>query len=209
MNLRSFAVSLALTLAALTVGGAARADELTLDGFAAEVLARNPSLKARALRRGALREEARAAGACPDPSLSVMLDRVPMGAEMPMIRYQLSQMLPWPGKLDLMRSAVERQGDAAAAQVEARRLDVVLEARRGWYMLVINKKRREVNRAGRSLAATGLAQRLHLRARRQALLRRYPLVAGLPHRSHPVSTSAELQGTQEADARRSAAGHRR
>ena len=36
-----------------------------------------------------------------------MVDRVPqaMGGEMPMIRYQVSQMVPWPGKLGLMREA--------------------------------------------------------------------------------------------------------
>jgi outer membrane protein, heavy metal efflux system len=154
MVARRLALPLALALVTVAPNASAWAAELTLDGFVGEVLARNPSLKAQVLRRGAFHEEAKAAGAYPDPALSVMLDRVPMGAEMPMIRYQLSQMLPWPGKLDLARGAVERQGDASAAQLETRRLDLRLDAKRGWYMLVLNKKRREVNLAGRDLAAT-------------------------------------------------------
>lgn len=150
---RPFAPLLATFLVALSTSLPARAEPPTVDGFVKEVLARNPSLRARGLRHTALRREARAAGAYPDPSVAVMLDRVPEGVEMPMIRYQLSQMVPWPGKLGLMRDAVERQGDAAEADVETRRLELRLEAKRGWYMLVLNKKQQEVNRAGRNLAA--------------------------------------------------------
>jgi RND family efflux transporter MFP subunit len=63
-------------------------------------------------------------------------------------------MVPWPGKLELMRRAVERQEDNAAAELAVRTLDLRLEAKRGWFMLLLNAKRREVSRAARSLAAT-------------------------------------------------------
>jgi outer membrane protein TolC len=82
-----------------------------------------------------------------------MVDRVPEGAEMAMIRYQLSQMIPWPGKLDLMREAVERQGDAALADLDTLRLDLRLEAKRAYAMLLFNARRRQINRAARQLAA--------------------------------------------------------
>jgi outer membrane protein TolC len=154
MALRTFVFPLAFALATLTLGATARAEHGALDSFVAEVLARSPQLRARALRQSAFLQEAAAASAYPDPSLSVMVDRVPMGVEMPMLRYQLSQMFPFPGKLDLMRSAVERQGDAAAAELDIRRLDLRLEAKRGWVMLLLNAKRRQVNRAGRNLAVT-------------------------------------------------------
>lgn len=44
-----------------------------------------------------MRRDAIAEGLLPDPEVAVMLDRVPeqMGGEMPMVRYQVSQMLPW------------------------------------------------------------------------------------------------------------------
>lgn len=126
------------------------------DALVTEVLERNPSLRARALRRDALGREARAEGLYPDPEAFVMVDRVPeeRGGEMPMVRYQIVQMFPWPGKLGLMRSAVERQRDAADAELELRKLDLRLEARRAYAMLLLNSKRREINRANRNLAQT-------------------------------------------------------
>ena len=154
MRTAAVALPLLLLLASVTHAPSACADE-GADTFVREVLSRNPSLRAGALRRDAFRQEARAAGTWPDPVAAVMVDRIPNGmVEMPMVRYQLSQMVMWPGKLGLMRSAVERQGDGAAADLDARRIELKLAARRGYAMLRFNLKRRELNRANRSLAAT-------------------------------------------------------
>ena len=147
-----------LALAALiaSTGAPARADDGT-DGaevFVHEVLLRNPSLRAGGRRRDALRQDAQAAGTWPDPFISVMVDRIPEGSEMPMIRYQVAQMVPWPGKLGLMRTAVERQGDASEAEVDTRRLDLRLAAWRGLAMLRLNARLRDVNRSNRNLTVT-------------------------------------------------------
>jgi hypothetical protein len=85
-----------------------------------------------------------------------MVDRVPQADEfeMPMIRYQATQMFPWPGKLPLMRSAVEKQQEAAGADVDVRRFDRLLDAKRAFYVLALNAPRREIDRASRSLATT-------------------------------------------------------
>jgi outer membrane protein, heavy metal efflux system len=119
-----------------------------MEGFVREVLARNPSVRAEGLRRDASRREATAEGLPPDPVASVMVDRFPerMGGEMPMIRYQVTQMVPWPGKLGFMQSAAESRADGALAYEETRKLDVALEAKRGWLMLVFNRRQREINR---------------------------------------------------------------
>jgi cobalt-zinc-cadmium efflux system outer membrane protein len=183
-------ISLPVVLfAAFAASGAARANEPTLDGYVAEVIARNPSLRARTLRRGAFREEAKAASAFPDPSLSVMFDRFPMGAEMPMIRYQVSQMIPWPGKLDLMRDAVERQGDAAGADVDARRLELRLEAKRGWYGA--HQRLRPAPRAARSGRGRRRGQ-----AHRRADVGR----AGLAHPAHPPGRAGGVRDLAELPA---------
>src|SRR5215212_3941860 len=91
------------------------AGDPSMDAFVREVLVRNPSLRAEGLRRDASRCDASAEGLLPDPVASVMVDRVPerMGGEMPMIRYQVQQMIPWPGKLGFMRSAAESRADGA------------------------------------------------------------------------------------------------
>ena len=143
-------------MALMTVTVTAQAEEASVDRLVAEVLERNPSIQARASRRDALGGEARAAGIYPDPQVVVMVDRVPQAhqAEMPMVRYQATQMFPWPGKLGLMRSAVERRLDAAAADILVTKLELRLQAKRAYYMLAYNAKQREIVRASRSLAAT-------------------------------------------------------
>lgn len=154
MRASLFTLGSLLVLAFASLAQPARADE-GADAFVRDVLSRSPSLRAGTLRRDAFRQEASAAGTWPDPSAAVMVDRIPNGmVEMPMVRYQLSQMVMWPGKVGLMRSAVERQGDASAADLEARRIELRLAARRGYAMLRFNVVRREVNRANRSLSAT-------------------------------------------------------
>lgn len=127
-----------------------------VDAFVAEVLQRNPGLRARRLTRDAAASEASAAGLFPDPEASVMLDRVPERheGEMPMLRYQLSQMVPWPGKLERMESAAERRTDAAEASANARALDLILEAKRAYWMLLMNRGLRDVAAAGRGLLDT-------------------------------------------------------
>ncbi|HKY36697.1 MAG TPA: TolC family protein [Polyangiaceae bacterium] len=144
-----------LVLVLLSSRPAVAADP-ALDAFVAEVLARNPGLKARALERDSVRRDAIAEGLLPDPEVAVMLDRVPeqMGGEMPMVRYQVSQMLPWPGKLDLMEQAVLRRADGKAALLLARQVELVREAKRAYFMLAMNAGLRQINRASHGLLTT-------------------------------------------------------
>jgi len=154
--MRLSVAAFAFAVAAASLATPARAQEPALDAFVREVLERNPSLRARGETHRSYRQEAIAAGKYPDPSVAVMVDRLPerMGGEMPMVRYQVSQMVPWPGKLGLMRASVERAGDAAAANVDVRRLELRVDVERGWAMLRLNLKRRQINRANRNLVAT-------------------------------------------------------
>ncbi len=154
-HLAAIAVVAAL-LTPLLTPRAASAEAPSADALVREVLERNPSVRARVLRRDALGSESRAAGIYPDPQVFVMVDRVPQAhvAEMPMVRYQVTQMFPWPGKLPLMRAAVERQRDGAGAELDVRKLDLRLEAKRAYYMLVLVDVRRQINRATRGVAVT-------------------------------------------------------
>jgi Ca2+-transporting ATPase len=146
-----------ITVAASTLFAGSASAEPGCETYVAEVLARQPSLQAGALRQTAFVHESEAAGVWPDPTLSVMADRFPgtaAGAEMPMLRYQLTQMVMWPGKLPLMRDAIRAEASAASANLETRKQDLALEARRAYFMLILNGQRRELNRAARSLAST-------------------------------------------------------
>jgi outer membrane protein TolC len=147
-------------LALVLVGwpSSARADEPELRAFVQQVLSRNPTLRARALARESVRVRADAQGYWRDPELSVMVDRVPerMDGEMPMLRYQLNQMIMWPGKLRLMEAAAAQQAEGAAADVEVRRLELIREAQQAYLMLVQNAGYRKVNEATRRLLETVL-----------------------------------------------------
>ena len=134
-----FIVSLLLGVALATPAAAREPSTHGVDAFVTEVLQRNPALRARTLGRDAARSDATAAGLWPDPQAAVMLDNVPkrMEGEMPMDRYQLSQMLPWPGKLGLMQSAAERRTDATQADANIRTLDLIRDAKRGYWMLLM------------------------------------------------------------------------
>jgi outer membrane protein, heavy metal efflux system len=134
----------------------AQAADPALARFVADVLEHNPGLKARGLDRESARREASAAGLYPDPQLAVMVDNVParMGGDMPMVRYQVSQMVPWPGKLTLMEQAMARKTDGRAAIARVRALDLEQEAKRAYLMLCLNAGLRQVNQRGRELLTT-------------------------------------------------------
>lgn len=151
-SIRAFSALLVLLFAAF-LSSLARAGPPELDAFIREVLSRSPALHSDQLRHDSLRRESTAEGLWPDPEAIVMVDRVPSmpGAEAAMIRYQLQQMLPWPGKLGFMRSAAEWRAKGAAVSIEVRRLDLIVETKRAWLMLVLNVQKRQINRASYDL----------------------------------------------------------
>lgn len=71
-----------------------------------------------------------------------------------MVRYQVSQMLPWPGKLGLMEGALQRRADGRAALARAQQVDLVRDAKRAYFMLALNAGLRQVNHSSRELLST-------------------------------------------------------
>jgi cobalt-zinc-cadmium efflux system outer membrane protein len=156
VRFRSALMAISFWLVALLALPAAAREPSGADAFVAEVLERNPTLRARTLARDAARQQARAAGLWPDVQAAVMFDQFPNAeeADPPMIRYQLSQMVPWPGKLGLMEAAAERRTDAAQADSQTQTLDLIRDAKRAYWMLLLNKGLRDVNSASRGLLDT-------------------------------------------------------
>ena len=112
-------------------------DDPHLAALVGEVLERNPDIQT--LRQKALAAEERApqARSWPDPMVGATLFLLPpetrVGPQQVMVA--LSQRLPWFGKLELREQAALAQAAAAWAQVEARRLELLTEARRLYHEL--------------------------------------------------------------------------
>lgn len=127
------------------------------DAFVADVLAHNPDVLGLAERRDAYTAEARAAAYWSDPTLTVMADYLPSTNDrspMPMLRYQLTQAVPWPGKIGFMQEALEHSARGVNASLAERKLELRFRSKQAFFMLVTNRQERTINRAQRDIAAT-------------------------------------------------------
>jgi outer membrane protein, heavy metal efflux system len=139
----------------LGVAGVAGAETpaLTLPELVSTLRARNPSVAAAARRYEAARVRIRRARALDDPFVTVMAEDVPprLTGGMPMVRFQATQMLPFPGKRDRMAAVAEREAAAVGTRVDTALLDVVSEGRRLFHQLVLNREAQRINREQRAL----------------------------------------------------------
>lgn len=144
-----------ITLVVLHTGGMARAEtsDLTLPALVAALRARSPSVAAAAGRHQAARVAVGRARALDDPSLTAMVDDVPLRITggMPMFRFQVTQMLPFPGKRGRMAAVADHEAAAAGTRVDTAALDVVSEGRRLFHRLVQLGEARRINREQRAL----------------------------------------------------------
>jgi outer membrane protein TolC len=127
-------------LVALTTSllfGKAQAQQAVLDSLIDLALENNPELAAAAHIRQSTAQTARAAGALPDPALSVGFLNLPASSlaldETPMsgVSLGLSQKIPWPGKLDArtdLADALHLQSQAGHRLVRNRIVREVTEA---------------------------------------------------------------------------------
>ena len=130
-----------------------------LDSLIALALGVNPSIRAAELRVAAARARIDPAGTLPDPMLGVGIMNMPLTAPgydemMTMNAVMVGQRLPYPGKLSSARQSAEQDAAAAAARLDAARLDVVAAVRRAYYDLAFLDRSLEVLRANRTLLVT-------------------------------------------------------
>jgi outer membrane protein TolC len=89
-----------------------------------------------------------------DPQLSIMSEDTPFksGSElMPMIRYQISQMFPFPGKLALRGKIAEQGLEIARSEESTTIRDLILQTKRLYYELYLNQAARRINEQNRVL----------------------------------------------------------
>lgn len=131
----------------------ARAQAGTLDSLVARATAVNPRLRVAQHRIEAARARIGPAGARPDPMLMAGIQNLPLGSEktaapnahgtpvpttagpdpMTMRMLGIGQTLPYPGKLSLRRRAAAHELEAARAEADAARLEVIRDVRRAFY----------------------------------------------------------------------------
>ena len=129
-----------------SAGLARSLDDAELRAIAVEVLERNPQLAVAAARARAAALQAPQARALPDPTVGLTAFVAPpetrVGPQRLMVT--ISQRLPWLAKLSLGERAAALEAAALAADVEARRLELVTETRRLWYELAYLERHREI-----------------------------------------------------------------
>lgn len=108
---RGWGCCLTHLVVALLLAGA----PLKLSDVLAEVEARSPVLLADQARKDSLLRAADGTGWWDEPFLAVGPDEVSLSEPMPVVRAQLSQLIPFPGKRSARAAALTEQADAARA----------------------------------------------------------------------------------------------
>ena len=145
------------TEASSSIGSPSRTILNALDGpdlrrFLAEVLDRNPEIARTEQLAAAAAARAPQVAALPDPVAAVTLFVLPPETRVGPQRLSagIQQKLPWFGKLPLKKQAALYAAAAAEAQVEAKRLDLLTEARRYAYELAFLAEQQAILGAERS-----------------------------------------------------------
>lgn len=140
---RRLALGIALLGAALRPGGAAELDHAFLDlrAYLAEVEAASPAIVAARRRAEATERRAGPAGVPSDPFVAVGPDGIPTSGGSPgLMRYQLSQAIPFPGKLGAAARGAAERGRAAAADAETIEREVRVSAVQTFYRAFHNQR---------------------------------------------------------------------
>ena len=121
-------------------------EDPALRSLVADILERNPELAAAAARARAAALRGPQVRSLPDPTVGVTAFLAPPETRVGPQRLMVSvaQRLPWLGKLALGERAAALESMALAADLEARRVDLVTEARRLWYELAFLRRYQEI-----------------------------------------------------------------
>lgn len=134
----------------LLCSGVSVAESLTLAEFLSQVKQANPTLEAARTRAVALQHRVGPVSTLDDPFVAVGVDEVPFsGGGSSMIRYQLSQSIPFPGKLGARGDAAQGRADAATAASETTSRSLTVIATQAYYRTYFNHKTLVLNEESR------------------------------------------------------------
>ena len=147
---RPLAVCALLALASQVPAQQGEPGHLTLDQAVQTALAANPHLAAVTARAEALQTVPSQARTLPDPVLGLNAMNLPVDSfnlhQEPMTQLQLtfSQMIPYPGKRQLMADAAGFEAEAGLAHVEDVRLELSGQVRAAWWRLFQHDRALEI-----------------------------------------------------------------
>ena len=147
---RPLAVCALLAVASQASAQKGDSGHLTLDRAVQTALAANPHLAAVAARAEALQTVPSQARTLPDPVLGLNAMNLPVDSfnlhQEPMTQLQLtfSQMIPYPGKRQLMADAAGFEAEAGLAHVEDVRLELSGQVRAAWWRLFQHDRALEI-----------------------------------------------------------------
>jgi len=127
------------------------AADLTLEEFVAQVLRQNPTLEAAQARAAALGYRVDPASTLDDPFFAAGPDDVVINGSGHMLRYQLNQTLPFPGKLEARGGLARARASAAEYDAETTRRQLVVFATQAYYSAYFNQRAIELNTETRNL----------------------------------------------------------
>lgn len=130
----------------LFVGSSAYANDFTLDEYLSQVKRANPTLRSITLRVKASDHRIDPSGSLDDPFIAVGMDQIPFGDGMgSVMRYQISQAVPFPGKLSARSSVAENRANSAKSDAETYDREVTVLATQAYYRMYFNQKALELN----------------------------------------------------------------
>lgn len=131
---------------AFILSASAHADSLTLDEYLSEVSKANPNIQSALLRAKALEIRIDPAGALDDPFVAMGVDEVPFGGGSEYVmRYQVSQAIPFPGKLATKTEVAKSKANSARSDAETLNRELAVLATQAFFRAYYNQKAIELN----------------------------------------------------------------
>jgi len=122
------------------------ANSLTLEEYLAEVGRANPSIESAGFRARAFENRIDPAGTLDDPFIAAGVDEVPFGGGSEYVmRYQISQAIPFPGKLATKAAIARDKARSARSDAETLNREVRVLATQVFFRAYYNQKAIELN----------------------------------------------------------------
>lgn len=152
MSLRPIFFFVLVLLSPLWPGLGWAQEKLELKVYVEEVLKANPSLQSAQFRAEGFQWRVKPAGSLDDPFFGVGPDDIAFNGEPGnVIRYQINQILPYPGKPITRGKVANAKAQAAASDVETTRRQLVLFATQVFYKTYLNQEAIRLNQETQKL----------------------------------------------------------